>query len=93
MYYTKPIIALVAQEHFCTVMHSHAVPFQKPVLITETSFVNSKTKAMYLKSLIVYESKLKKSNFIVDFFLNFAYVNSYLQTKTFSRRRDCAITS
>ena len=58
MYYVKPVITL---EPFCIVTHSYAASFskEKRVLITLTTFFNSKTKMIYLNPLIAYESKLK----------------------------------
>ena len=55
------------------------------VFIKQTTFINSKAKAIDLNSLVVYESKLKaKVMSSLTFLKNFACASSYLQTKTFA---------
>ena len=51
------------------------------------------TKAMYLKSLIVYKSKLKIKVTLPRTFFSILLMSSYLQTKTFEWKRDCTISS
>ena len=51
-----------------------------------TAFI-SKTKQIYTKTLTVSENRF---HFLTPLEL---YVSSYLQTKTFARKRDCTISS
>ena len=56
MYHMKPAIAL---KFFPIATHSYTTSFSKRILIKLTTFFNSKTKAIYLNPLIVYERRLK----------------------------------
>ena len=39
------------------------------------------------------KNKINKGSFTLDIFLDYGYVSSYLQTKTFTWKRDLVITS
>ena len=80
MYHIKPVIQL---ERFCIVTQSYAASFSIKTCLHKTNniFFDSKTEAIYLNLVLVYESKLKIVKII---FLNYAYVSSQLQTKTFA---------
>ena len=59
-----------------------------------TIFFISRTKQIFVKTLAVSESTFRiKAMLPWTLFRNFAYISSYLQTKIFARKRDCAISS
>ena len=57
-------------------------------------FSVSRTRQIDAETLTVSESTFKnKGNITLNTFRNVAYVSSYLRTKIFARKRDCAISS
>ena len=66
---------------------------KKPRVFMKLFFV-SRTRQIDVETLTVSESTFKnKGNITLNTFRNVAYVSSYLRTKIFARKRDCAISS
>ena len=67
--------------HACLVFMPLAL--KKRVFMKLTTFITSKTEQIYAKTLIVTERTFKiKGNITLNTLRSFAYVSSYLQTKT-----------
>ena len=89
--FTYYIICAITLERFHVVTDSCTALFSGKTCFYETNIFYVKNWKDLRKNIICFRKCMQsKGNVSIETFQNFAYVSSYLQTKTFARKRECA---